>query len=265
MKEELLWIWFSRLEISNKSKIELINKFGNIEKVWKASIDDLIYLNISNSCIDKLIDLEYRKNLKEEYEFMKKNKIDIVNYIDINYPKKLLNIPDFPITLFYIGNLNLINNNCVAIVGARNATEYGKNVSRQIAYQLANRGINIVSGLAIGIDKNAHLGCLDSKIGKTIAVLGTGVNKEVLYPLENKKVYERIIESGGLIISEYPINTKPVAYHFPARNRIISGLADKLIVVEAGIKSGSLITADFALEQGKDVWAVPRKYLFKTI
>ena len=95
------------------------------------------------------------------------------------------------------------------------------------------------------------------KYGKTIAVLGTGVNKEVLYPLENKRIYERIIETNGIILSEYPINTKPISYHFPARNRIISGLSEKIVVVEAGSKSGSLITADFALEQGKDVWAVP--------
>lgn len=95
------------------------------------------------------------------------------------------------------------------------------------------------------------------KYGKTIAVLGTGVNVEALYPLENKRIYERIIESNGLIISEYPINSKPISYHFPARNRIISGLSEKIIVVEASLKSGSLITADFALEQGKDIWAVP--------
>ena len=95
------------------------------------------------------------------------------------------------------------------------------------------------------------------KYGKTIAVLGTGVNKEVLYPLENKRIYERIIELGGIVVSEYPINTKPNSYHFPARNRIISGLSERIIIVEASNKSGSLITTDFALEQGKDVWAVP--------
>lgn len=95
------------------------------------------------------------------------------------------------------------------------------------------------------------------KYGKTIAVLGTGINKEVLYPLENKRIYERIIESGGIVVSEYPINTKPISYHFPARNRIISGLSEKIIVVEASNKSGSLITVELALEQGKDIWAVP--------
>lgn len=98
---------------------------------------------------------------------------------------------------------------------------------------------------------------MNLKYGKTIAVLGTGINKEVLYPLENKRIYERVIETGGIVISEYPINTKPISYHFPARNRIISGLSEKIIVVEASQKSGSLITADFALEQGKDIWAVP--------
>ncbi len=179
-----------------------------------------------------------------------------------NIPGKLLKIPDYPISLYYIGNIDLLDKNNIGIVGSRNATSYGKFCARNIAKQLADKEINIVSGLAIGIDKYAHLGTLDSNIGKAIAVLGTGVNKEVVYPFENMKLYERIIDNDGIVLSEYPINEKPLQYHFPARNRIISGLSEKIIVVEAGIKSGSLITVDFAIEQGKDVWAVPRKYLF---
>lgn len=143
------------------------------------------------------------------------------------------------------------------IVGCRLATNYGKNVARTIAKQLADRNINIVSGLAIGIDKYAHLGALDSDIGKTVAVLGCGLGDEEVYPYQNKKVFERILEKGGCILSEYPIGTKPEQAHFPARNRIISGLSDKVIVVEARNRSGSLITVNWALEQGKDVFAVP--------
>lgn len=144
------------------------------------------------------------------------------------------------------------------IVGCRMASNSGKTIARMIAKLLANRNINIVSGLAIGIDKYAHLGALESEIGKTIAVLGCGVADEDVYPYQNKRVFERILETGGAIVSEYGIGAKPEKQHFPARNRIISGLSDKVIVVEAKKRSGSLITANWALEQGKDVFAVPR-------
>jgi DNA processing protein len=151
----------------------------------------------------------------------------------------------------------ILNNKSIGMVGSRDATDYGKNVARDISKKMADEGYNVISGLARGIDKYSHLGALDSKVGKTIAVLGTGIDDKSVYPLENKRIYERILEEGGTIISEYPIGTKPNSYNFPARNRIISGLSDKILIVEAGIKSGSLITADFALEQGKDIWAVP--------
>ncbi len=114
------------------------------------------------------------------------------------------------------------------------------------------------AGLAVGIDKSAHLGCLDSGIGKTIAVLGGSLENDRIYPYENKKVFERILESGGAVVSEYGLEARPESKHFPLRNRVISGLSDKIIVVEAKQKSGSLITANWALEQGKDVFAVPR-------
>ena len=149
------------------------------------------------------------------------------------------------------------------IVGCRMASNFGKVTARVIARELANRNINVISGLAIGIDKYAHLGALDSQIGKTVAVLGSSLASEEIYPYQNLKVYERILEKGGAIISEYGIGSKPEKKHFPARNRIISGLSDKIIVVEAKKKSGSLITANWALEQGKDVFAVPRNNYFK--
>ena len=173
------------------------------------------------------------------------------------YPEKLKYIENRPAFLYVRGKLKNLYDNCVAIVGSREASSYGKYVTRKISKEIADRKINVVSGLALGIDKYAHLGALDSKIGKTIAVLGTGVSDNEIYPYENKKVFERILENDGTIISEFKLGTKPEKYNFPLRNRIISGLSKKIIVVEARQKSGSLITAEYAINQGKDVYAVP--------
>lgn len=257
MNEKMLWLWLSKVDVSNKIKMELIKKFKTIEKIWKANIDDFIYYNFTDKSIDKIMNLDYRKNLERELEYLEKNNIEIINFLDKRYPKKILQISDFPICIYVRGNVEILNNKSVGIVGSRNATDYGKFVARDIAKKIGDEGYNIISGLARGIDKYSHLGALDSKKSKTIAVLGTGVDEESIYPLENKKIYERILEDGGVILSEYPIGTKPISYNFPARNRIISGLSDKILVVEASIKSGSLITVDFALEQGKDVWVIP--------
>lgn len=141
-----------------------------------------------------------------------------------------------------------------AIVGSRNCSKYGENVARKLSYQLGKLNIHIISGMAKGIDSFAHIGCINAG-GKTIAVLGSGVDK--IYPKENENIYKNILSTGGTVISEYPLETMPLAQHFPARNRIISGLCEKMIVVEAGERSGSFITVDFALEQGKEVYAVP--------
>lgn len=164
MEEKLLWIWLSKLEITNKIKLELIKKFRNIEKIWKANIDDFIYYKFTDYVIDKVMDINLRKGLEEELKFLMKNNIQIINYTQKEYPKKLLNIYDFPLVLYYIGNVNLLNEKNIAIVGSRMASEYGKNISRNIARQLTNMNFNIVSGLAVGIDKYAHLGALDSKV-----------------------------------------------------------------------------------------------------
>ena len=134
--------------------------------------------------------------------------------------------------------------------------------TRKIAKEFSSRKINVISGLARGIDKYAHLGCLE-KNGKTIAILGNGIDNESIYPYENKRVYERILENNGAIISEYPLKTKPLPYNFPYRNRIISGLSDFIIVVQASLKSGSLITVDYALDQGKDVYVYKDKNIDK--
>ncbi|MBQ2836252.1 MAG: DNA-processing protein DprA [Clostridia bacterium] len=172
------------------------------------------------------------------------------------YPKQLRNIYDAPLKLYVLGDKKILKQKGVAIVGARKATGYGRKVAEQIATELSQLGINIISGMALGVDSAAHLGTLHEKcIGKTIAVLGSGLDK--IYPKENIQLARRIIKSGGCILSEYPIGTSANKLNFPQRNRIISGLSKGVLVVEASEKSGSLITADFALEQGREVFAVP--------
>lgn len=173
---------------------------------------------------------------------------------DQNYPLLLGQISDPPAVLYCRGNLALLNTFCIGVVGTRKASDYGQQACRDIAGTLASNGITIVSGLAIGIDAIAHHAALENH-GNTIAVLGTGI--ENLWPKENEHLGYRIIDEGGLVISEYPDTTPGAPYTFPTRNRIISGLSRGVLVVEADKKSGSLITAKSALHQDRDVFAVP--------
>lgn len=182
------------------------------------------------------------------------NEIKIIPIENSKYPKLLRQIYDPPKVLYVKGNAEILNDTSVAIIGCREASEYGINCSEYFSYNLAKAGINIVSGLARGIDSFAHIGALKAK-GKTIAVVACGL--DIVYPKENIILEEQIIKNDGAIISEYPLNTKPERHHFPSRNRIISGISKGVIVVEAKEKSGSLITVDFAVEQGKEVFAVP--------
>ena len=213
---------------------------------------------------------------------MCKNGIDIVSIIDEDYPQLLKNIYDFPISLYVKGDKKLLNNKAISIIGCRNATTYGAKAAKYFAYHLARNGINVVSGLAKGIDSYAHIGALGAqyaktagkkviesadsidlhdatqakiKSGKTIAVLGNGL--DTVYPAENVELYKKIVALGGLIISEYPLGVGPEKMNFPARNRIISGLCKKILVIEAKEKSGTMLTVDFALEQGREVFAMP--------
>lgn len=195
--------------------------------------------------------------MKRYCDYIENKNIDLIYFYDKRYPQNLRNIDNFPAFLYLRGNIENLYGDNVAIVGSRNASTYGTNIAKKIGKEIADRNINIVSGLAIGIDKYAHLGALESNIGKTIAVLGTGISDFEIYPFQNKKIFEKILENNGTIVSEFKIGTKPEKYNFPLRNRIISGLSEKIIVVEAKQNSGSLITADYALEQGKDVYAVP--------
>ena len=179
--------------------------------------------------------------------------IIVLNKDDERFPFFLKNINNAPKALYCIGNLDILNKPAVAVVGARKCSEYGRQVAQRIGGMLASNGVVTVSGMALGVDTNAHLGALKNG-GKTIAVLGQGV--DICYPKSNKALYEKIIKEG-LVISEYPPGTEPRPFQFPLRNRIISAISDAVTVVEAGSGSGSLITAEIAAEQGKEIIAVP--------
>lgn len=179
----------------------------------------------------------------------------IIKITDKDYPKLLKKIYDPPKQLYVMGDEKILNGFGIGIVGSRNASIYGKKITNSLSYGLAKKGINIISGMAIGIDGEAHKGALLAK-GTTIAVLGSGFDN--IYPKENEKLLYEIINSGGAVVTEYEKSVKPLPKNFPKRNRIISGLSRGILVTEATERSGSLITVDLALEQGKEIFAVPR-------
>ena len=185
--------------------------------------------------------------------------------IDMNskyYPERLKYIDSPPKQLYCLGNLELLNyDKNIAIIGSRDCSYYGERVTKDFSFNLAKEDICIVSGLAKGIDSFAHIGALNAK-GKTIAVIGSGLDN--IYPKENIKLAQSIVKNSGLIISEYPLGSLPLKQHFPTRNRIISGLSDGVLVTEARKNSGTNITVNFALEQGKDVFVIPGNIYSKT-
>jgi len=195
-----------------------------------------------------------RQKAEEELMTAELKHVQIITSEDECYPYNLKQIEDFPPILYALGNINLLkNDNALAVVGSRSASISANHLAEQISFELAGNNIVIVSGMARGIDTSAHKGALSAN-GNTIAVLGTGI--DVIYPKENEEIYKKIAKTG-LILTEYPFHTGPQATNFPRRNRIVSGLSKGVLVIEAGIQSGSLITAYQALEQGRDVYAIP--------
>lgn len=198
-------------------------------------------------------DFTVNYDVKEEYEKMTVRGISFVVAGEEGYPKKLADIPDAPCALYYVGRLPKDEEKAVAIIGARNCSEYGKAMARRFGEMLADAGVQIVSGMARGIDGIGQQAALNAG-GYSLGVLGCGV--DICYPPENRQLYDRLIADGG-ICSEYPPGIEPRAVLFPPRNRIISGLCDGVLVVEARERSGTLITVDMALEQGREVYALP--------
>ncbi len=255
MKDLKYWVWLSSLPgIGARRFYDLIARFETAENVFNSKEAELKSHNLIGEETAKLI--VNNRNIEKIDKYLKKVKDNGINIYLSNqeeYPINLKNIYDPPPVLYSIGELRESDNQSVAIVGSRKATEYGLRTAERLAEELAQNGITVVSGMALGIDAAAHKGALKS-MGRTIAVLGSGVTH--VHPKSNLNIYNEIIKNGA-VVSEYPLGMTPMPGNFPARNRIISGLSLGTVIVEAGVKSGSLITADFALEQGREVFAVP--------
>jgi len=253
---DLYWIWLSRIKGLGSIKTQkLLEKYKTPEQIWNCKKQDLLQIEeIGEETANEILKDEYRKNLEKYKKYMEQNQIKLISIYSKNYPEKLKNIYDKPIVLYVKGNEKILNDFSLAIIGCRVNTKYGEIVTKEIASELARKNITTVSGLARGIDSISQQETVNNN-GKTIAVLGNSL--DTIYPSENKELAENIIANGGAIVSEYVIGTKIQKMNFPARNRIISGLSDGLIVIEAKKKSGTMITVDFALEHGKNIFAVP--------
>ncbi|HBY20701.1 MAG: DNA protecting protein DprA [Clostridiales bacterium GWE2_32_10] len=249
------WLWLTNIDgIGNKKISKLFGAFDSPMDIYNANEGDLRQvMGLAAKDITEIEKSKGKFDIKKYEEYMLENEIKYITIQDKNYPKLLKNIYDPPYILYYKGSLPNKNDVMVGVVGSRHCTEYGKKVAYNISKSLAEANVTIVSGMAIGTDTFAHKGALDGK-GKTIAVLGCGV--DICYPKSNKDLMKEIIKNGA-VISEYPPKLEPIRQLFPARNRIISGLSKGVLVVEAAIKSGSLITVNQALEQGRDVFSIP--------
>ncbi|MDF2502559.1 DNA-processing protein DprA [Clostridium sp.] len=252
-------LWFILLNISNKTKINLIKRFKTTKEVW--------YYTVNEHNNDDFNKFGIKPKLeKGKIEILKssiiKNNIKVVTFMEEYYPEILKQYNDSPFAIFYRGDINKLSK-CIniSIVGSRDCSVYGINTTKVIVKELEGHNINVVSGLARGIDYYAHLYSIENNIF-TCAVLGCGI--DIIYPKSNTKLYNSILEREGCIISQFIPGTKPLNYNFPTRNRIISALSKITIVIEANLKSGSLITASSALDQGKDVMAVPGSIFSKS-
>lgn len=270
LEDKKYWVWFSLIKgLGSKRKQKLLEIYKSPKRIYNLKRSELLKIcGIGKQTVDNIFNEDIKEAVDKHISYMWKNNIDIISIVDKSYPLNLKQIYDPPISLYIKGNKEILNNKGLAIIGCREASEYGKKAAKYFGYNLSKRGINIVSGLAKGVDSYSHIGNLCAlmeksypqadkliKCGKPIAVVGNGL--DMVYPAENKKLEKKIIELGGCIISEYPLGTKPSKMSFPARNRIISGISNAVLVIEAKEKSGTLITVDFALEQGRDVFVVP--------
>ncbi|HEY47267.1 MAG TPA: DNA-protecting protein DprA [Anaerolineae bacterium] len=248
------WIGFNRVLGIGPVRIQkLFNAFGDLELAWNASRGELQSAGLGPKTIQAFLDTRARLDLDRELARIDRFGFQVLTWEDDAYPVRLREIHAPPPMLYVWGEVRDEDRLAVGVVGTRRATPYGKAIARDIATNLAFNGVTVVSGLARGIDSIAHQAALDAG-GRTIAVLGSGLDQ--LYPREHRKLAGSIAAQGA-VISDYPLGTRPEPKNFPPRNRIISGLSLVVVVVEAGGGSGALITADFAIEQGRDVFAVP--------
>ena len=231
---------------------QLLSRFGDPQGVYEAGTAG--WRGILNDSVVEYMDRQKKSgNLEEEYHSLGEKQIGLVLQEEEGFPQKLLEIPDPPYGLFYKGKLPEQKQPSVAVIGARECSEYGRFVAEELGRYLGSQGIQVISGMARGIDGISQQAALSAG-GTSYGVLGCGV--DICYPAQNRRLYEELLEKGGLL-STYTPGTKPLPQYFPPRNRIVSGLSDALIVIEARQKSGTLITVDMALEQGRDVYVVP--------
>ena len=240
-------IWFILIQLSNDKRIKLIIKYCDEKNIRKNSS---IIKELREANIEKITE----EKIKTFKEYMNKNNIGYITIKSKEYPEKLKHLSEPPYVIFYKGNLELLKGNLIAVIGARKYSSYGAQVAKIIAKEISENNFTVVSGLAAGIDSIAQKSAINY-IGRTIGVLGCGI--DVIYPKNNKMLYEDILKNDGLIISEFLPGTPPISYNFPRRNRIISGISSKLIIIEATVKSGSLITVNYALGLGMDIMAIP--------
>ena len=247
--------WLSNIPgIGNRTIHHLIQMYGDAREVYFSKESRLQAVpKLSKTQQESILESKKTWDLERQEEKLQESGISFFCIENDDFPEKIRNIYDAPYSFYCKGKLPDQKEKSIAIVGARRCSEYGRAVALELGEKFAKKNVSVISGMALGIDAFGHWGAIRGK-GKTYAVLGCGV--DVCYPPTNRSLYEKILQTGG-IISEYPIGTQPVAKLFPARNRLISAFSDAVIVVEARRKSGSLITADFALEQGKDIYAVP--------
>jgi DNA processing protein len=255
-KNNLALLFFNSVEGMTQKRIaEILDALGEPDEIlrrlsdFRAELTEILGAPLYNLLLS-YDDADYKKRLTDE---LAGQNASFITFLDEEYPDILREIPDFPIILFYRGDIGLLKRELFSVVGTRSPSAYGKRVTREFADELSRAGFVIVSGMARGVDTIAHRTALSNGM-PTIAVWGTGI--DVVYPSENRDLASEIVKNG-LIITEYRPKTPPVNYNFPHRNRIISGLSRSVLVTEAGEKSGSLITVNYAVDQGKNVYIVP--------
>lgn len=258
MDPKAYWVGFNLVKGIGAVRLkQVLAFFGSLEVAWNSPTDGLIAAGLSQKIVENFVKIRGHVDLDLVMANINNKGIKVLTWSDSDYPRRLKEINQAPPVLFINGSINVEDDWAVAVVGTRRVTAYGKQVAVEIARFLAQNGVTVVSGLARGVDAIAHQSALQAG-GRTIAVLGSGV--DIIYPPEHCKLAKEIVAQGALV-SDYPIGTPPDGVNFPPRNRIISGLSLATIVVEAGEKSGALITAEFAVDQGRDVFAVPGSIL----
>src|SRR5438128_3653189 len=241
--------------IGPRAAVKLLERFGSAEAVFGATRAEIEQVRLPPEAVDSVVARDLHEEAEGEIENVRKLGGDILVIAQSVYPSLLPEIYDPPIVLYVKGAwTECLDQPCVAIVGSRRCSTYGQNAALMVARDLAQRGVTIISGFARGIDAAAHRGALEGG-GRTVAVLGTGIDE--VYPRDHRKLVEEILDRNGALVSQFPLGTPPVSENFPYRNRIISGLSLGVCVVEAAENSGSLITARLAIEQNREVWAVP--------